>query len=220
MLEVGEIFFCREGRENSICVVLMRWSEWKREGEGGHVCICFIYHSAAVLFPGSFEAYGWSHLLRGDSLLSACMCLSLYVVCLHGHGFCDREWGGSVKKMTTVNTSVSSVPIANTHTLTVRHGVAAGSSGYKVRNSSTDPQWVFHWSAHTPKQKHIYTLHACMHAYTCFLIPRSIWVSLKCSCVCLSSIHGKHIRDRTQPAKYVQKQAHLSREIKVRHALL
>lgn len=27
------------------------------------------------------------------------------------------------------------------------------------------------------------------------LNPRSIWVSLKCSCVCLSSTHGKHIRD-------------------------
>lgn len=104
------------------------------------MCICLIYHSAAVLFSGSFEAYSWSHLLRGDSLL----CLSLYVVCLHGHGFCDRGWGGSVKKMTTVNTSVSGVPIAYTHTLTVRQGVAAGSSGYEVRSSSTDPHWVFH----------------------------------------------------------------------------
>lgn len=81
MLEMRR-FMCRNGRrgergDGSICVVLMRESKTESERKRVPACICLIYHSAAVLFSGSFEAHSLSHLVRG--LPAVCMCVYMYM---------------------------------------------------------------------------------------------------------------------------------------------
>lgn len=72
--------------------------EQKRKKVRGRVpaCICLIYHSAAVLFSGSFEAHSLSHLVRGLPAVYVCtfMFVVCVYVCLFGAGGVPFESGG------------------------------------------------------------------------------------------------------------------------------
>lgn len=85
-------FMCGDGRrgergDGSICVVLMRESGLESERQRVPACICLIYHSAPVLFSGSFEAHSLSHLVRG-----------LPAVCAHVYVYVFHEWGYTSRK--------------------------------------------------------------------------------------------------------------------------
>lgn len=91
-------------------------------------------------------------------------------------------------------------------------GVGEVGKGEVIQSSSNG---LFFWAEVVKKSTHT---HKHAHTYACILNPRSIWVSLKCSCVCLSSTHGKHIRDREREPtvcwiclpQYIQKNYHTS----------
>lgn len=67
MLVMGRLMF-RVGRsgDGSICVPLMRERQKESERDRVPVPICPIYHSAAFLFSGSFEAHWRPRLIRSS----------------------------------------------------------------------------------------------------------------------------------------------------------
>lgn len=206
-----------ERGDGSICVVLMRESKTERkwEGESASVYLSHLSLSSSSVFGVIWSSQPVSSRPGTPCSLCArvCVCYVYMYTCLWMEEYTVK--GESVKRsfqtsqgwryrQTSLQAHMHTHTRKDVHTrkrwsselwwlvLGVEWGVVTPSKSSFNRLFTEMVQKNTHPYTQTPPTQFTRT-RTCTH--TCILNPRSIWVSFKCSCVCLSSTHGKHIRD-------------------------